>query len=178
MWMQLRRFSVPAAAVLLAALAANGAAEAQNKAASGAKPAKAAKAGKPAPKPAAKPKKATKADEAEKVEKADDGATPAGSATGDDAPKPTGEGESQVKGAGTGAAQDALGSKKEPVTQQEDPEGVKTYHFGAIEVESRLKSPQLIYFLRRVRAEFEAGALGHRSFLGELSDTRNDAAFR
>src|SRR5690348_7356703 len=35
-----------------------------------------------------------------------------------------------------------------------------------------------IYFLRRVRAEFEAGALGHRSFLGELSDSRRSAAFR
>ena len=30
----------------------------------------------------------------------------------------------------------------------------------------------------RVRAEFEAGALGHRSFLGELSDSRRSAAFR
>ena len=47
-----------------------------------------------------------------------------------------------------------------------------------VEVEGRLKSPQVIYFLRRVRAEFEAGALGHRSFLGELSDSRRSAAFR
>ena len=47
-----------------------------------------------------------------------------------------------------------------------------------VEVEGRLKSPQVIYFLRRVRAEFEAGALGHRSFMGELSDSRRSAAFR
>ena len=62
--------------------------------------------------------------------------------------------------------------------EKEGPEGVKTYQFGALEVEANLKSPQLIYFLRRVRAEFEAGALGHRSFLGELSDTRNETPFR
>ena len=61
---------------------------------------------------------------------------------------------------------------------EEDKEGVKTYKFETVEVEGRLKSPQVIYFLRRVRAEFEAGALGHRSFLGELSDSRRSAAFR
>jgi hypothetical protein len=64
------------------------------------------------------------------------------------------------------------------VKTKEDKEGVKTYRFDTIEVEGRLKSPQVIYFLRRVRAEFEAGALGHRSFLGELSDSRRSAAFR
>lgn len=64
------------------------------------------------------------------------------------------------------------------VKVKEDKEGVKTYKFETVEVEGRLKSPQVIYFLRRVRAEFEAGALGHRSFLGELSDSRRSAAFR
>lgn len=55
---------------------------------------------------------------------------------------------------------------------------VKTYKFGPQEVEGRLKSPQIIYFLRRVRAEFAAGDLGHRSFMRELSDTRRDPSFR
>jgi pyruvate/2-oxoglutarate dehydrogenase complex dihydrolipoamide acyltransferase (E2) component len=58
------------------------------------------------------------------------------------------------------------------VAVDETDEGVKTYQFGTIEVEGRLKAPQIIYFLRRVRAEFEAGLLGHRSFMLELSDTR------
>lgn len=75
-------------------------------------------------------------------------------------------------------AEPAGAKAKEPVKADEGPEGVKTYHFGEIEVEGRLKSPQLIYFMRRVRAEFDAGALGHRSFLGELSDTRQQAVFR
>jgi hypothetical protein len=54
--------------------------------------------------------------------------------------------------------------------------GEKTYTFGAQEVEGRLKSPQILYFQRRVRAQFDAVPLGHRSFLLELSDTRRHPA--
>lgn len=64
------------------------------------------------------------------------------------------------------------------VKTEEGKEGVKTYQFGAVEVEGRLRSPQLIYFLRRVRAEFVAGELGHRSFLLELDGTKRSSAFR
>lgn len=83
--------------------------------------------------------------------------------------------EESVKSAGTSAAK---GTDASNVKVKEDKEGVKTYKFETVEVEGRLKSPQVIYFLRRVRAEFDAGALGHRSFLGELSDSRRSAAFR
>ncbi len=83
--------------------------------------------------------------------------------------------EDSVKAAGTATPK---GTDAAPVKVKEDKEGVKTYKFETVEVEGRLKSPQVIYFLRRVRAEFEAGALGHRSFLGELSDSRRSAAFR
>lgn len=55
--------------------------------------------------------------------------------------------------------------------------GSQTIRFGELEIEGRLKSPQLVYFLRRVRAEFAAGDLGHRSFFGELSETRKDPSF-
>ena len=64
------------------------------------------------------------------------------------------------------------------VKTEEGKEGVKTYQFGAVEVEGRLRSPQLIYFLRRVRAEFVAGELGHRSFLRELDSTKRSSTFR
>jgi hypothetical protein len=83
--------------------------------------------------------------------------------------------EEGVKAAGTSAAKPTDDAS---VKVKEDKEGVKTYKFETVEVEGRLKSPQVIYFLRRVRAEFDAGALGHRSFLGELSDSRRSAAFR
>jgi hypothetical protein len=125
--------------------------------------------------PAAKAKKAAKppAKPAEPEESAE--AAPAAS---EESSKPTTEGETRVKAAGTTASEASSGKTAVKATEKEGPEGVKTYQFGAIEVEGRLKSPQLIYFLRRVRAEFEAGALGHRSFLGELSDTRNEPTFR
>jgi hypothetical protein len=59
-----------------------------------------------------------------------------------------------------------------------DAGAVKTFTFKAQEIEGRLKAPQILYFLRRVRAEFDAQALGHRSFLLELSDTRRQQALR
>lgn len=65
----------------------------------------------------------------------------------------------------------------EVVKTEETREGEKTYTFGAQEVEGRLKSPQILYFLRRVRAQFDPAPLGHRSFLLELSDTRRHPAF-
>jgi hypothetical protein len=55
--------------------------------------------------------------------------------------------------------------------------GGKVLRFGEVDVEARLKSPQIVYFLRRVRAEFGAGDLGHRTFMRELSETRNDPQF-
>lgn len=55
--------------------------------------------------------------------------------------------------------------------------GTRVFKFGEVEIEGRLRSPQIVYFLRRVRAEFAAGDLGHRSFLGELSDTRHTPNF-
>jgi hypothetical protein len=55
--------------------------------------------------------------------------------------------------------------------------GTRVFRFGEVEIEGRLRNPQLVYFLRRVRAEFAAGDLGHRSFMRELSDTRNDPSF-
>jgi hypothetical protein len=55
--------------------------------------------------------------------------------------------------------------------------GAKQFRFTETEVEGRLKAPQLVYFLRRVRAEFAAGDLGHRSFMRELSETQRDDSF-
>jgi hypothetical protein len=55
--------------------------------------------------------------------------------------------------------------------------GTKVYTFSELDIEGRLKSPQLVYFLRRVRAEFAAGDLGHRSFMREMSETRKESSF-
>jgi hypothetical protein len=129
---------------------------------------KAAAAGKAKPAPV-KPKKGKDAAK----DKEPDAAEPDAASAAEDAKNASKE--EDVKAAGTSAKQDSGVKVKE---DKADKEGVKTYKFETVEVEGRLKSPQVIYFLRRVRAEFEAGALGHRSFLGELSDSRRSAAFR
>ena len=45
---------------------------------------------------------------------------------------------------------------------------VKVMEFTGLGIEGRLKSPQLLYFVQRVRAEFERPLLPHRSFMPEL----------
>jgi len=152
---------------VLALSLASGAADAAPKAKGKAAPAAKAKKGKEAEKP--KEEEKDKEKEAEKEKEASEQATAAAEECKNAAK------EDSVKSAGTTVpkATDAGNVKV-----KEDKEGVKSYKFDTIEVEGRLKSPQVIYFLRRVRAEFEAGALGHRSFLGELSDSRRSAAFR
>jgi hypothetical protein len=56
--------------------------------------------------------------------------------------------------------------------------GNQVFKFSELDIEGRLKSPQLVYFLRRVRAEFAAGELGHRSFMREMSETRKEPSFQ
>jgi hypothetical protein len=55
--------------------------------------------------------------------------------------------------------------------------GTRVFKFSELDIEGRLRSPQLVYFLRRVRAEFAAGDLGHRTFMREMSETRNESSF-
>jgi hypothetical protein len=55
--------------------------------------------------------------------------------------------------------------------------GARVFKFKELDIEGRLKSPQLVYFLRRVRAEFAAEDLGHRTFLREMSETRKEPSF-
>lgn len=112
---------------------------------------------------------------------------PAGTAGGarplapdaDDAGAPSAAGPSAA-GAPTGAApagaRDA-GAGGGAVESKTLDGGTRVFRFGEVEVEGRLKSPQIVYFLRRVRAEFAAGDLGHRSFVRELSETRNEPGF-
>jgi hypothetical protein len=50
----------------------------------------------------------------------------------------------------------------------------KVYTFGAMDVEGKLKTPQLLYFLNRVKLELEMSAPDHRSFMKELERTADD----
>jgi hypothetical protein len=48
---------------------------------------------------------------------------------------------------------------------------VKVMKFEGLGIEGRLRSPQLVYFVQRTRAEFARPSLPHRSFLPELERT-------
>jgi hypothetical protein len=123
------------------------------------------------------PKKSQKKPEPEAETPDTDAASDTAASDDKAADKPDKGEPTAVKAAGTNATKAAPGAAA-PVVVKEDKAGVKTYKFGTVEVEGRMKSPQIIYFLRRVRAEFDAGLLGHRSFMRELSDTRNNPSFR
>lgn len=47
-------------------------------------------------------------------------------------------------------------------------DGSKVYSFTGLDIDGRLKTPQLLYFLSRVRSEFDSVTPEHRSFLPEL----------
>lgn len=123
-----------------------------------------AQKGKPSPKPAAtaKPAPAPKPPPATPKGKKDAGVA----AIETSAPPPA-----------TVGGKDAGVEKGGPTAERTLDGGAKVFRFGELEVEGRLRSPQLVYFLRRVRAEFAAGDLGHRSFMLELSQTRQSDNF-
>jgi hypothetical protein len=50
----------------------------------------------------------------------------------------------------------------------------KTYTFGAMDVEGKLKTPQLLYFLNRVKLELDMSAPDKRSFMKELARSAQD----
>lgn len=69
------------------------------------------------------------------------------------------------------AAQSAAREGSQGVDAQIVKEGdtnVKVMNFSGLDIEGRLKSPQLLYFVNRVHAEFERPKLPHRSFMPEL----------
>ena len=72
------------------------------------------------------------------------------------------------------AAQDAAQDAAQGADAQIVKEGetsVKVMTFSGLDIEGRLKSPQLLYFVSRVHAEFERPKLPHRSFMPELMRT-------
>jgi hypothetical protein len=70
-----------------------------------------------------------------------------------------------LAGAARAPAAPAAGGKK--VTS-------KTYTFGAMDVEGKLKTPQLLYFLNRVKLELDMSAPDKRSFMKELQQSADD----
>jgi len=118
------------------------------------------KGAKPPPKPPAKPKPAKPKPDA-----------------GDAEPQK----EEKEKAAPKEQAKDAGASSGELVKESEKKEGdasVKVFEFGTTEIEGRARWPAVTYFVRRMRAEFEAQKLPHRPFMPELESTKGDPAVK
>lgn len=55
---------------------------------------------------------------------------------------------------------------------------VKVMEFTGLDIEGQLKTPQLLYFLNRLRAEFGRPRLPHRSFMPELERSAGERPLR
>lgn len=71
----------------------------------------------------------------------------------------------------------ALAGGEEAVRKEGDTD-VKTVEFTGLDIEGQLKTPQLLYFLTRLRAEFDRPRLPHRSFMPELSRSTGEKSLR
>jgi hypothetical protein len=54
---------------------------------------------------------------------------------------------------------------------------VKSLEFGGLDIEGQLKTPQMLYFLNRLKAEFDRPRLPHRSFIPELTRSTKEKDF-
>lgn len=86
--------------------------------------------------------------------------------------------------ASTSAAADDLGDEESTdsgdASQRDVVEGgrrVRVFEFSGLDIAGRLRSPQLLYFLNRLRAEFDRPRLPHRSFMPELGRSTRSEAF-
>lgn len=61
--------------------------------------------------------------------------------------------------------------------REERGEKVKAFQFTGLDIEGQLKSPQMLYFLNRLRAEFGRPRLPHRSFMPELQRSTKGKTF-
>jgi hypothetical protein len=90
-----------------------------------------------------------------------------------DKPAPAKSGDASDKSAATRT--DAAGDTTATTTTANGGKvKTKTYTFGAMDVEGKLKTPQLLYFLNRVKLELDMSAPDKRSFMKELSKSADD----
>ena len=86
--------------------------------------------------------------------------------TGREAAAPSGE---------RGASKEKVEANEE--VRKEDGGEVKVVEFSGLDIEGQLKTPQMLYFLNRLRAEFGRPRLPHRSFMPELQRSAHGDPF-
>jgi hypothetical protein len=60
------------------------------------------------------------------------------------------------------------------VTDPKTGQKSKQYTFGGLDIDGKLKTPQLLYFLNRMKSEFDTTAPDKRSFLPELKRSTDE----
>ncbi len=88
-------------------------------------------------------------------------------------------GDSSGEGASDSAGDGASVAEERPAAEAKGSAAggkvkTKTYTFGAMDVEGKLKTPQLLYFLNRVKLELDMSAPDKRSFMKELGQSADD----
>jgi hypothetical protein len=87
-------------------------------------------------------------------------------------------GDTSAGSSDEGGGDDSSGGGDAPATTTAGTGGKKvtskTYTFGAMDVEGKLKTPQLLYFLNRVKLELDMSAPDKRSFMKELQQSADD----
>ena len=71
-----------------------------------------------------------------------------------------------------GGDEEAAGAQTQVV--EEGGRKVTVIRFTGLDISGRLRSPQILYFLSRVRAEFDHPRLPHRSFIPELERSAHE----
>lgn len=83
--------------------------------------------------------------------------------------KKSGSGKTKVEKTDLGGGQTATSETSENAK-------VKVIDFTGLALSGRIRTPQLLYFLNRIRQELEAVQLEKRSFMPELARSVNDDA--
>lgn len=109
------------------------------------------------------------------IETKKDGAAD-GSEGADASEKKADDGAEETEDAPKGLAADS-GSDGSEIRKEGDTE-VKVMEFTGLDIEGQLKTPQMLYFLNRLRAEFGRPRLPHRSFMPELKDSAHDRSLK
>ncbi len=78
---------------------------------------------------------------------------------------------------GNAPREDTKATRADADVLEEGGQKVKVFKFGGLDISGRLKSPQLLYFLNRLRAEFDRPRLPHRSFVPKVVESTKGKAF-
>lgn len=74
-----------------------------------------------------------------------------------------------------GAAPAAVAAMEDDAdVRTEGDKSIKAVEFSGLDIEGQLKTPQMLFFLNRLRAEFDRPRLPHRSFMPELERAREN----